>query len=122
MVAYVRSTPGAIGYVSAGADVRGVRVVTVVVRVVGVVGQVAVGVLGLLGAVVALSASGDDDLLDPAAESVADLPTVTVQDPGFLLRSRPAKARKAADPSRSERVSQRACAGKHRVLVQPRHG
>ena len=30
VIAYVRSTPGAIGYVSAGADVRGVRVLTVV--------------------------------------------------------------------------------------------
>ena len=37
----------------------------------------ATGVLGLVGAVWALSASGDDDLLNPAAQAVSELPTVT---------------------------------------------
>ena len=44
-------------------------------RVAKVVGAAAVG-LGLVGAVTAFSASSDE-LLDPAAEAVADLPTVT---------------------------------------------
>ena len=46
-------------------------------RIAKVVGTAA-AVLGLVGAVLAFSANGDDDdLLNPAAEAVADLPTVT---------------------------------------------
>jgi hypothetical protein len=44
-------------------------------RTAKVVGTAA-GTLGLIGAVLALSASSDEPL-DPAAEAVADLPTVT---------------------------------------------
>ena len=37
----------------------------------------AICVLGLVGAVLAFSATGDDDLLNPAAQAVSDRPTVT---------------------------------------------
>lgn len=45
-------------------------------RIAKVVG-IATGVLGLVGAVLAFSANGDDELLNPAAQAVSELPTVT---------------------------------------------
>ena len=45
-------------------------------RIAKVVGTSACA-LGLVGAVLAFSASSDDDSLNPAAQAVADLPTVT---------------------------------------------
>jgi len=45
-------------------------------RVAKVVGTAA-GVFGLLGVGLAFAANGDDDLLDPAAHAVSDLPTVS---------------------------------------------